>query len=76
MINSTITLETKYYQELCNLIAQQEKVIGIYQGLQKAFEGRIKTMKELDHEKDIIIKKLQKLLKEYEKIDKVFGIVK
>ena len=73
-MKSTITLETSYYQGLCDLIAQQEKVINIYHDLLKLRESEIKDMKGLDLERVNIINKYKKVIEEYKVLEKMLTI--
>lgn len=74
MPKSTITLETQHYQQLCDLIAQQEKVIDIYKEMMKLRDNEIKRLKEIGIEKDALLDKCNIILEEYKKLERILGL--
>ena len=70
MSKSTVTLDTQYYQKLCEVIIQQQKIIDIYQDLMERNDREAELKDEVIKQLKESIKLRDKTLIEYDKLKK------
>lgn len=70
---STVTLDTQYYQKLCEVIIQQQKMIDIYQDLMERNDREAELKDEVIKQLKESIKLRDKTLIEYNKLKECLG---